>query len=266
MDRRRDLIMHMNLAFEGTTKPLATEPPTTTEQQLRRTEMLLDESRLEVDRLLQENQRLRDQSGGICTRPHLEPSQWGAIEAMLSKQGKYEEIATQSATLVEQNRALSAQVQTLIEQARQGGGGGFPTPQEIACVTASKVVDVMPLLVDIKVSDTWLNSKSIESFLNLGQLGIESKDQALRMRKVACTCVLIAKLVGRCKAVTSFGKAVKQRMLEMPDACLGLVRDLKKIHYKVYKDPASSELIKNSWSSSKRRPQPSTTLLQLSPI
>ena len=236
--RRRELWTHFNGAFDSTADP---EPPVTDEQRLRRTELLLDESRLEVERLQQEIQRLKEASG--CQRTHLDA---GTLETLLGKQA---ELSRLNGELTEKNRGLTETLE------RQQSSGTSISPSEgsrslqgmldkASLQTAEKLVDMLPLLCDVRVSETWVNSKSIESFIGLAELGIQDREFAFRVRKITRTIVLIAKLVGRCKAVTNFNKAIKARLQTDPERCLKLVQNLKCIYYKVNKDAASPELMR----------------------
>jgi len=240
-ERRRELWAHFNGAFE-TTQSTDPKPPVTDEQRLRRTELLLDESRLEVERLQQEVQHLREASG--CQRPHLD---LGTFETLISKQA---ELSRVNGELAEKNRALT---ETLESQQSSLGAGESTVEtngsmqgmlEQVSHNTAQKLVDMLPLLCDVHVSDTWLNSKSIESFLGLAELGIQNSEFAFRVRKITRTIVLIAKLVGRSKVITNFNRAIKARLQSDPERCLLLVQNLKRIYYKVHKDEGSAELMR----------------------
>lgn len=238
--RRRELWAHFNGAFD-TTQSADPEPPVTDEQRLRRTELLLDESRLEVERLQQELQRLKDASGS--QKPHLDAS---VFEGIVAKQS---ELSRLNGELAEKNRALTEALER-----QQSSSGTASGPGDISGLqgiidkvplrTAEKLVDMLPLLCDVHVSDTWINSKSIESFLGLAELGIQDPERAFRVRKITRTIVLIAKLIGRSKAVTNFNKAIKIRLQTDPERCLKLVQNLKCIYYKVFKDAGSPELMR----------------------
>ena len=242
---RSRFLSHFNGAFE-TTRSADSDLPTTDEQRLRRTELLLDESRLEVERLQLELQRLKDSSSSGCQRTHMDPA---AFESIITKQA---ELSRLNGELAEKNRVLT---EALERQRSTTSGGSVEVSSENSSAlqeminkasfsTAEKLVDMLPLLGDVRVSDTWVNSKTIESFLGLAELGIQDRERAFRVRKITRTIVLIAKLVGRCKAVTNFNRAIKTRLIADPDRCMKLVQNLKQIYYKVHKDQNSAELMR----------------------
>lgn len=131
-----------------------------------------------------------------------------------------------------------APVAAVTERIVEGNTAGLGL--DIVCSLAS----VLPLLNELHVGDVRMNTRSMESFLAIIELGIRQPAKSLQVRKVMKTCVLIARLVGASKAVTSFCQTILRHLEENPEKCLQLVRSLKNIYKTVAKEEGSSELMK----------------------
>ena len=130
-----------------------------------------------------------------------------------------------------------APVTVVTERIAEGSTAGLGL--DIVCSLAS----VMPLLNELHVGDVRMNTRSMESFLAIIELGIRQPDRAIQVRKAMKTCVLIARLVGASKAVTSFCQTIRRNLEESPEKCLQLIHSLKSIYRTVAKEEGSSEVM-----------------------
>ena len=239
---RADVVSHMTQALDGLNafeEAKNREPGADTE-----------EAKQERDALRQERLRMQTiaevprtgagrQEGGVD----------GLLEALKRRETECAELTKELRELSAQNRSLVSEVSGLSSQLRLAGTkAGQPisssgiTAEDVAVVTARKVSEMMPILSDIRVSNTWLSSKSMESFLQLADLTIQDPDRAPSARKVAKICVLIAQLVGPCKPVSSLGNVMRVRLENDATGCLQLVKHLK-IIYSATRDDAASRVL-----------------------
>jgi len=250
------------------------------DSQVQKLELLLDQRGQEVEQLTQENQRLREQLNRATVKtvspkpaakaaPEVAPElpQLAALNALLEKfdkqQAQVQEVLRENGVLSEQVRALTerlateeslraeaeAALQTIPKEAtvkpaapviveRTTGGNTEGLGQEIVCSLAS----IMPLLNELRVGDA--NTRSMDNFLAMVELGIRQPAQAAQVRKTLKTCVLIARLVGASKAVTLFSQVIRRKFEESPEDCLQLVHSLKHIYRSVAKEEGAREVMK----------------------
>lgn len=244
------------------------------DSQVQKLELLLEQRGKEVEHLTQEIQQLRDQLTRATAKttpskpsakqvpesksaPEVAPelSQLSALNSLLEKfekqQAQIQEVSRENGVLSEQVRALSERLaDEEANRATAGFQGSVAAPPHVHHTSASSydtalsLASVMPLLNELQLGDSRLNTKSTESFLSIAELGIREPAKVAHVRKAMKTCVRIARLVGASKAVTFFGQAIRRKLDEDPEQCLSLVHDLKRIYLKVAKEEGSGGLMK----------------------
>jgi len=254
------------------------------DSRVQKLEILLEQRGKEVEHLTQENQQLREQLTRATAKtspakpagkqvpetkpaPEVAPelSQLSALGTLLEKfdkqQAQTREVSQENGVLSEQVRslterlateeALRAQAEAALQELSPTGPAATTTPHLTHAhasgsshETAISLASVIPLLNELQVGDSRLNTKSLESFLSIVELGIRQPAKAAQVRKAMKTCVRVARLVGASKAVTFFGQAIKRKLEEDPEQCLRLVHDLKRIYLKVEKEEGSGGLMK----------------------
>ena len=249
-----------------------TEAPPQDDAKVEKLERLLEQRSKEVEQLNQENQRLRDQLSRATAKtvspkpaaksesksaPEVAPEfpQLAALNSLVEKfekqQAQIQEVAHENGVLTEQVRSLTEQLAAKGSAKPVSGTLGRTAPVVTATVTPLTSQDsilylanVLPVLNELRVGDGQINTKSMESFLAIAEMGIRLPDKAVHIRKAMKTCILIARLVGSSKAITFFGQAILRKLDEDPEKCLQLVRDLKKIYMKVANEEGSGGLMK----------------------